>query len=163
MARSVKCPICQTSFFREQEEYIEHSGRYYHKLCFEKKKEQELELQELEIYIQNLFNITYVPARIKKQIKQFVEEYKCSYSGIKKTLIYFFEIKKNSIEKSNGGIGIVPYVYQEAAQYYYNLERAQKQNEALNIDNLQINRRVVTINSPKLKPKHKKLFSIEEE
>lgn len=104
-----------------------------------------------------------MPARIKKQIKQFVEEYKCSYSGIKKTLIYFFEIKKNSIEKSNGGIGIVPYVYQEAAQYYYNLERAQKQNEALNIDNLQINRRVVTINSPKLKPKHKKLFSIEEE
>ena len=57
----------------------------------------------------------------------------------------------------------MPYVYQEAAQYYYSLEQAQKQNEALNIDNLQINRRVVTINSPKLKPKHKKLFSIEEE
>ena len=67
--------------------------------------------EELNEYIKKLFKIDYVDARIQKQIKQYVEEYHYSYSGIRKALIYFFEIKGNSIEKSNGGIGIVPYVY----------------------------------------------------
>jgi hypothetical protein len=43
-----------------------------------------------------------------------------TYSGIKRTLEYFYEVKKNSIEKANGGIGIVPWVYEEAKRYYYN-------------------------------------------
>jgi hypothetical protein len=29
-------------------------------------------------------------------------------------------VKKNPIEKSNGGIGIVPWVYEDAKRYYYN-------------------------------------------
>ena len=57
------------------------------------------------------------------------EQYNYSYSGILKSLIYFFEIRRNSIEKANGGIGIVPYVYEDARKYYYDLYMAQKRNE----------------------------------
>lgn len=32
--------------------------------------------------------------------------------------MYFFDIKQNSIEKANNGIGIVPYIYEEANQYF---------------------------------------------
>jgi hypothetical protein len=44
-------------------------------------------------------------------------------------LVYFYEIKGNSIEKANGGIGIVPYVYQNAFNYYYALWEAQQKIE----------------------------------
>lgn len=50
-----------------------------------------------------------------------------SYTGQLLTLKYFFEIKKNSIEKSKGSIGIIPYIYSEAALYYEKREKEQKE------------------------------------
>lgn len=40
------------------------------------------------------------------------------YRGQLLTLQYFFDIKKNSIAKSNGSIGIIPFVYEDAKLYY---------------------------------------------
>ena len=40
------------------------------------------------------------------------------YRGQLLTLKYFYEIKKNSTEKSKGSIGIIPFVYEEAKLYY---------------------------------------------
>lgn len=40
------------------------------------------------------------------------------YRGQLLTLKYFYEIKKNSTEKSRGSIGIIPFVYEEAKTYY---------------------------------------------
>lgn len=40
------------------------------------------------------------------------------YMGQLLTLKYFFEIKKNPVEKANGSIGIIPYVYTESRTYY---------------------------------------------
>ena len=45
-----------------------------------------------------------------------------------KTLIYWYEIKGNSTEKANGGIGIIPYVYKDASEYYYSIYLAQIAN-----------------------------------
>ena len=50
-----------------------------------------------------------------------------SYTGQLLTLKYFFEIKKNSIEKSKGSIRIIPYIYSEAALYYEKREKEQKE------------------------------------
>ena len=77
-----------------------------------------------------LFNEDYINARVRKQINQYKEEYNYTYSGMLKALIYFFEIKKNSIEKANGGIGIIPYIYKDAFNYYYAIWEAQQKNEA---------------------------------
>ena len=52
-------------------------------------------------------------------------------------LKYWFGEKNNSIERANGGMGIVPYIYDEAQRYYRNiilkkkklLEQATKQQE----------------------------------
>ena len=68
--------------------------------------------------------IDYVDARIQLQIKQYINDYNFTYSGIRKALIYFYEIKGNSIDKANGGIGIVPYVYKNAYNYYLALWQA---------------------------------------
>ena len=64
-----------------------------------------------------LFKVDYIDARIRKQIKQYREEYNYTYSGIRKALIYHYEIKGGDKSKANGGIGIVPYVYENAYNY----------------------------------------------
>ena len=53
-----------------------------------------------------LLNISYIDARIHKQIKQYIEENNYTYSGIHKSLTYFYEVKGNPVSKANGGIGM---------------------------------------------------------
>ena len=65
----------------------------------------------------------------------------------------------NSIEKANGSIGIVPYIYDKAFQYYYSRWLANQQNEDKNIKEYVPNLREVTIPSPQLKVRKRKLFS----
>lgn len=79
----------------------------------------------------DLFGSDYVYARIRNQIKDYVTNYGYTYSGIQKALIYYYEITghKFDAEKSNGGIGIVPYVYQKAWNYYYAIWEAQQKQE----------------------------------
>ena len=49
------------------------------------------------------------------------------YRGQLLTLKYFYEVRKNSIQKSNGSIGIIPFVYDEPRLYYSKLEQKQKE------------------------------------
>ena len=52
------------------------------------------------------------------------------YRGQLLTLKYFFEVKKNSIEKAKGSIGIIPFIYAEARVYYEN--KAKKADDIAN-------------------------------
>jgi hypothetical protein len=110
-----------------------------------------------------LFNDTYINARIRKQINIYIEEYKFTYSGILKALIYFFEIKGNSIEKANGGIGIVPYVYKDAYNYYYDLWLANQKNENKAIKEYIPVIKEVRITPPQRKIKKRNIFSFLDE
>lgn len=49
------------------------------------------------------------------------------YRGQLLTLKYFYEVKKNSIEKSNKSIGIIPWIWTEAANYYETQQDKQKE------------------------------------
>ena len=46
-----------------------------------------------------------------------------------KALIYFYEVKGNSVEKANGGIGIIPWIYKDAYNYYYDLWMIKQRNK----------------------------------
>lgn len=109
-------------------------------------------------YIKKLFNTTYVDARIQKQIKQYIEEYNYTYSGIKKALVYFFEIKSNPISKANGGIGIVPYVYQQAYNYYLALWQAQQKNQDKVVEEYRPVIKEIVIPRPQAKIRKRQLF-----
>lgn len=52
------------------------------------------------------------------------------YRGQLLTLKYFYEVKKNSIEKSRGSIGIIPYVWDESKLYYNNQAKKAEQISA---------------------------------
>ena len=130
-----KCAICGKEFDRNAIQAVRHgTRRYSHWTCepdgelvpMEKKDE---DLQKLLEYINILFKGQQNQAKVNQSIKKFHSEFGYSYSGIQKALYYFYEIKHNSIDKANGGISIVPFVYKDAYNYYYDLFMAQQRNE----------------------------------
>lgn len=168
MAHIVTCVYCKKKFDRDKCQYVQVSNRRYaHIECSmdeeQKQNKTENDKELLYAYITKLFNISYVEARIQKQIKQYIEEYNFTYSGIHKALVYFYEIKGNSIEKANGGIGIVPYVYKNAYNYYYALWEAQQKNENKNVQDYIPNIKEVVISRPKRNVKKRNLFSFLDE
>ena len=50
-----------------------------------------------------------------------------TYRGQLLTLKYFYEVQKNTTKKSNGSIGIIPFIYDEARAYYSKIEQQQKE------------------------------------
>lgn len=168
----VKCFYCGESFDANSTPFVMvNSRRYAHKSCQEEKlaseTKQEKDKRVLEEYIKELFGYTSIPPRVSKQIQNYVHdlEHHYTYSGIYKTLKYFFEVKSNSIEKANGGIGIVPYVYQEAFTYWRALWEAQQKNEDIKIEDFVLPTREIHISPPQRQPmKHKrKLFTFLDE
>ena len=164
--RIVKCKYCGIQFDRNAEPAVEVSARRYaHKACADKYQEKasqdELDYAELEKYIKKLFNLQVVNAKIKKQIRDFRQEYNYTYSGMLKTLYWWFEIRGNSIEQAQGGIGIIPYVYNDACQYYYSIYLAEMANKGLTIYKPEV--KEIEIGSPRTKPNPTKLFNLGDE
>ena len=77
-------------------------------------------------------------------------------------LTYAYEIKKLDINKSNG-IGIIPYIYQDAYNYYYNLWLINQKNGEKRIEDYIPNIVEVKIPQPELKPRKRKLFTFLDE
>ena len=135
-------------------------GKYAHEQCYVIEENREkTDKEKLENYIKSLFKISYIEPRVQAQIKKFVEEYNYSYSGIQKALYYHYEIKNGDKTKANGGIGIVPYVYQSAFNYYYALWQAQQVNENKTIVEYKPKIKEITIARPQPKIKKRPLFA----
>ena len=139
MAHYVTCAICKEKFDRDKyPAVLVSSRRYAHASCAgalspEESKKQK-DLKELEEYVINLFELDHMDGRITLQIKKYMQDHPdYTYSGIKRTLQYFYEIKGNPIDKTKVGIGIVPWVYDEAKRYYYNQWLLSQKNADKNI------------------------------
>lgn len=160
----VKCIYCGVTFDRDKLPFIQVSQRRYaHQECSlsedQKKDKEEQDKIELEKYIKKLLKIDYIDARVRKQIKQYREEYNYTYTGIHKALVYFYEVKGNSTEKANGGIGIVPYVYQNAYNYYLALWQAKQKNQDKVLQDYTPRVKEIVIPRPQRKVKKRELFT----
>lgn len=118
---------------------------------------------DLENYIMKMFKWDYVHARVQRQIKHYVDDLNFSYSGIRKALIYFYEVKQNSLEKANSGIGIVEYVYEEAFEYFYALWEAQQQNINIKVEEYVPQVKEVVIPVPQIQTRSRNQFSFLDE
>ena len=119
----------------------------------------------MEEYIKKLLNISALTPKVNKQIQSYRTEYNYTYTGIHKSLTYFYEIKGNDASKANGGIGIVPYVYKQAQDYYFALWEAKQKNEN-KIEVIQSyvpQVQEIRIKRPQLKPKRRELFTFLDE
>lgn len=167
IAHYVVCSVCGQKFNRDIVPCKQTSARRYAHLdcavaAANTKTQEELDKEECEKYIMQLLGEEYISPRVRKQLNQFVNEYKYTYSGIRKALIYFYEVKRNDISKANGGIGIVPYCYKQAFDYYYSIWLAQQVNQGKVIECYKPQVVEVRISPPKIKIK-KKFFNFFEE
>ena len=166
-AHYVICYYCKQKFNRDKESFVQVSARRYaHQKCAEEHEnsisEEEKELAKLYEYIKNLLGEDYNAARVTKQIKDYQKD-GMSYSGILKTLIYFYEVKGNSKEKANGGIGIVPFVYQDAYNYYHALWLANQRNEDKDLMAYKPKTIEIKITSPEREPMKRRRFTFLDE
>jgi len=162
----VKCKYCQQVFDRNAEPFVDVGGRRYaHKECYDKYQasipQQEQDYLALETYIKRLFKLDTISAKIRKQIKDYREDYNYTYSGMLKTLYWWYEIKGNTTELANEGIGIVPFVYDDACKYYYNIYLAKLANDTKTTYQPVVT--TVEIASPRVYVQNKRLFELEEE
>ena len=168
MAHMVTCPYCKEKFDRDKVPFkLIGARRYAHVHCAEEAEKQlsaeEQDKKALEEYIMKLLNETFINPRVRKQIKEYINNYNYTYSGMLKALIYFYEIKKNDTSKANGGIGIIPYVYNDAFNYYYAIWEAQQKNTEKVLSDYTVETQEVFIPIPQRKIKKRELFTFLDE
>ena len=149
----VKCSLCGNGVLKTEAE--RYKNKNYHADCLE----IQLSKEELTDYICRLFSLKAPGPRIYTQIKTFLDKYPhYTYKGIKQALVYFYEVQKKPIDKANQGIGIVPYVYDSAQEYFNNISLRQERvaNALSNSLNVQTQNIIV-----KKQEKKKELYDLE--
>lgn len=131
----VKCLYCGQVFDRNAEEFVKpNARRYAHKSCYENRDADTKAREELHQKCKELFGESYNRVKINNQLKKFVEENDFEVEKITKALEYFFEVQENDTSKANGGIGIVPHIYNESVKYWESKEETQKKMSAAKLE-----------------------------
>ena len=112
-----------------------------------------------------LITIKKIQFTIIQNIKDYKDQFHYTYRGIKTTLHYFYEIQEGNSVEDSLGIGIVPFVYDEAKKFYID-EKAIKDNlKDCDMQKVQNRKKVIHINrnqDEKNKYKEMALINIEE-
>lgn len=115
-SRMVKCPYCEDKL--PKDEAIKHTnGRYYHEDCYEEWRGQADDRTQLIDYICELYDIKAPTGMMLMQIKRFQDEFDYKYKGMELSLRYFHELLGNPVREGDG-LGIIPYVYEDAKNNY---------------------------------------------
>ena len=126
MAKLPTCPYCGKEI-QKNEPLKKIKNKSYHLCCYQKycdeiyKNTSTTDInesqQELYNYICQLFNIKELTPYLNNQLQKIFKENNFTYNGVLYSLKYWYEIKDNPIDIKYG-IGIVPFVYDEAKQFY---------------------------------------------
>lgn len=124
----VKCPQCGEMMNREGK--IPVKSRFYHPECLEDLRKQnaegtksvnlssnENEYAELISYICERYDIPRPTGMILKQIKTYKEDFGYRYKGMELALRFFYDLEENHV-RDDAGVGIIPYVYDRAKNFY---------------------------------------------
>lgn len=104
-------------------------------------EEESKQKRSLISYIEELFG-EKANAKTYTQIKNLMRDYPYfTYVGLEQSIRFFYEIKENPI--TNQGLGIVPYVYDQAQEYFKNLGEVQFHNASIsNVNELYAHKKV---------------------
>lgn len=160
------CFWCSKAINPKAENVIELPGmfgRYSHKSCAQTHPENDRE--KFIVYLIKLYKCDErdeIWQSFLRRAETMIKDYKFTYSGMMKALEYFHVVNKNPVDRRRG-IGIIPYVYSQAYQYYYNLWIAQQENEKRNFKVSESEEIEINISPPKRQPKRRPLFKFLEE
>lgn len=153
----VKCYFCENKV--DKKVAIKADKKNFHPQCYQ----NYLDKKDCCDYICSIFNLKAPGPRIYSQLSTFILQKNYSYKNIKLTLKYWYEVKKQPREKAGEGIGIVPYIYDEAVNYFKELENKQK-NQSLEIQKYiekEKNREHIIITTTSGKPNKNKVNKYE--
>jgi hypothetical protein len=104
-------------------------------------EEESKQKRSLISYIEELFG-EKANAKTYTQIKNLMRDYPYfTYVGLEQSIRFFYEIKENPI--TNQGLGIAPYVYDQAQEYFKNLGEVQSHNASIsNVNELYAHKKV---------------------
>lgn len=122
------CRVCgeviDRNVEKEGEDWIMPSKNwFYHKNCYESWRKAEHPNDEEYIdmiydFIARDLKVSYDWHLCEAQRKKFIKENKMTNKGILFALKYFYETKHGDWEKGHGGIGIIPFVYNDSCAYW---------------------------------------------
>lgn len=161
----VKCKYCGELLERDSEECVKVAERRYaHKTCAESlSKQEKKEAGYKEQIIQFMYTLYGKETNfglIERELAKYIKDFNYTYSGIYKSLVYHYEVKKGETEKGKGHLGIVPYVYQDAYNYYYDLWLKQQQNVGIQIKPAEVKH--IVIKPPTAATRKIKLFNLDD-
>lgn len=158
----VKCYYCEEKFDNEKEDYVKpNTNRYAHKECYKREYvEDEFWIEEIYSYF-NSINFNYNYQLVETQRKNFINK-KCTNKGIYLSLRYFYDVKKGDKTRANGGIGIVPYVYEEAKKYFFIQEKKRKDFEKMIDDQVEKKIKTILVKNRPERNKERKQINLEE-
>lgn len=142
MANIKKCRIChgEIDIDKEKDWILPSKGYYYHKFCYESfaKKKGAIKEGDMSVELEDDLWKAAIYEYFKKDLKislnyvKFLNQWN-SYlkknmtaKGIYFAVRYFYEVQKGDVSKSEGGIGIIPFIYNESAEYWCNRNERDK-------------------------------------
>lgn len=126
-----ECRVCKKQIDKSKDDWIMPSKNYYyHRKCFEEWKKSNPANDEeykklIYSYLTHDLKVEYQYWMCEQQMKKMVKEGR-TLRGILFALKYFYGIRHGDWLKGHGGLGIIPFVYDEAAQYWTNREAREK-------------------------------------
>lgn len=134
-AHIVKCFYCGQTFDTNKEPFIKvNARRYAHKDCNQNNMTPEQQDKE-RFYqmVKSIYGSKYNFVLINQQANSFIQQYGYTWSGMTGCLHWFYNINHGDIEESHGGIGIIPFIYDEVKKYYQDIYKAQEKNKNIKI------------------------------
>lgn len=163
----VTCRFCKKKFDTNTTDYIMPKERfYYHTECYKEeqdsKTKEEKDVEEFYNCMKEIFG-EYNYVVTKKLANKYISENGYTYSGMTKALRWYYQIQNNPIEKANGTIGLLPYFYNDAKNYYHKIYLAELANKEKNLKEYIPKEKVIEIMNPQIYIKPLKLFFSEED
>ena len=126
-------------------------NRYAHKECMDQNYDpDEQYVDKIYSYLKEEVGISYDYVQCDKQRLSYISKYGFTNEGILNALKYFYGVQKGTPEKSGNRIGIVPFVYQEAQQYFKDLEMRQKQIKKAGEKQIKVVEKIIEISTPEI-------------
>jgi hypothetical protein len=138
MAHRVMCRICKQTFdageLPDTEWVMPTAKWYYHTKCYENwiknRNNAKANIEDENFWYQSLVEYLYRDVKMSIDFNKLVSQWRSfikpdrhmTPKGIYFAMRYFYDIQKGDIEKSQGGIGIVPSIYRQSCEYWQNRE-----------------------------------------
>ena len=155
-----RCDICGRADNSFKIDFLPNTTLKVHPECLQ--NYQPDEKQKLIDYCRSLFgkdDLAHTP--ILRTIKIYNEQNHYSFSAIRKTLMWWYDIKGNDVSKANGNIRIVPYIIDQARDYWKTREQADQSNEKIDIKPIEEVK--ISIRQPKRERFHTSSFNFLDE